>query len=671
MSRVHQIAFKIAGRMASSFNTAFSSTADRMRQIQQQTSNLQGELRSLESAQAKVARSRALESQIADTGKKFDAARVKVNALAAEMLRTEKPSQELKQRFKEASTQAENFKNKLAAQKRELTSIKLSLSNAGVNVKNLASDYSILTSKLNSTEGAMKRLGAAQKAVELRNRAMGALGNVGSALASPYALIGGGASLYGLGNLTIGQAMEFEQQQISMEHWLQGNKELAKEYTDWLDSFAARTPFEMGDVFPAGARAVNVADGDIKNAERLMTIAGDMAALTPGKTMEQAMEALADVKVGEYARLQEFGFKWKKELGGYEDFLKQAEKKFAGGAAKLSKTSKGQISTITDTIKTQFRAAGQGILVAMDPRLQKITDWFNENPATVAAWRNNIMNMAQEAFEGLLASGETFLGRLMAKFEDPGFQRLGWGGKLVAMISEASRIAVPAAASAGAQLGVEFGQGIAKGIWGAAAKDPLVALAVGFWVGGKVPGPIPVKIAAGVAVASAPAVVEGTKGYISDRKEAAKQSGVEGAVDWLNKNYRPGGAPVVPGGTMSAYASGGFANRPSVFGEAGLEAAIPIDGSSRSQNIWERAGELNGFINPQGSSRSQNIWERAGELLGIKGGGDTYNITYAPNINASGGNEAAIQRVLKSDKEDFGRWYKSMKHEQRRVSYRY
>lgn len=50
----------------------------------------------------------------------------------------------------------------------------------------------------------------------------------------------------------------------------------------------------------------------------------------------------------------------------------------------------------------------------------------------------------------------------------------------------------------------------------------------------------------------------------------------------------------VPGAPMVAYATGGFANQPSIFGEAGLEAAIPIDGSPRSVALWEKTGQLLG-----------------------------------------------------------------------------
>jgi len=95
---------------------------------------------------------------------------------------------------------------------------------------------------------------------------------------------------------------------------------------------------------------------------------------------------------------------------------------------------------------------------------------------------------------------------------------------------------------------------------------------------------------------------------------------------------------------LDRYATGGFASRPSIFGDAGLEAAIPIDGSARSRSIWERAGELSGFIS-----------------------GDS--ITYAPVIHAPGGDPGVIKQVLKESRDDFFDKYQAMKHQQRRLAY--
>lgn len=99
---------------------------------------------------------------------------------------------------------------------------------------------------------------------------------------------------------------------------------------------------------------------------------------------------------------------------------------------------------------------------------------------------------------------------------------------------------------------------------------------------------------------------------------------------------------------LERYAAGGIANRPSLFGEAGPEMAIPLDGSSRSQSLWERTGEM----------------------IGVSGGGSSESsFVYSPVIHAHGGDPKIIKKVLDESKDDFFARYQTMNHQQRRVAY--
>ncbi|MCL6625518.1 MAG: hypothetical protein K6T68_02890, partial [Alicyclobacillus shizuokensis] len=249
----------------------------------------------------------------------------------------------------------------------------------------------------------------ARPVVRLKDETIHGISRIKESLLSLQGLAAVGLGAFGIhkfSEATLGAAMDFETQLVSMEHWLDGNKALAQEFTGWLDQLAAKTPFEMEDLFPSGARAIGVSEGDLDMAKRLITLAADMAGLTPGKTVKDAMEALADAQMGEFERMKEFNMKFTKEqmdaVGGFEGFLRQAESKFAGGAEKLSQTAKGRISTITDFVKTQFRSAGQGMLESLNPRLQKITDWFDNNQDTVAMWKSKLISLGRETFEGML-----------------------------------------------------------------------------------------------------------------------------------------------------------------------------------------------------------------------------------------------------------------------------
>lgn len=80
--------------------------------------------------------------------------------------------------------------------------------------------------------------------------------------------------------------------------------------------------------------------------------------------------------------------------------------------------------------------------------------------------------------------------------------------------------------------------------------------------------------------------------------------------------------------TMPMYSKGGFANRPSIFGEDGPEAAIPLKRTPRSLLLLNRTAEAIG-AGPAGSSLS---------------------LTYAPVIY--GGNRAELEPLLQQHKSD-------------------
>ena len=138
----------------------------------------------------------------------------------------------------------------------------------------------------------------------------------GAALSS----IGVVASGIGYTLKAVSLGSDLQQQQISMRHFIGvsnkdlGDTELDKMTSDYMEQLqknANYTPFGQGEVMQAGTRALSVADGDTKKAMEFVELAEDMAALNPGKTVMDAMEALADANVGEMERLKEFGEHYK------------------------------------------------------------------------------------------------------------------------------------------------------------------------------------------------------------------------------------------------------------------------------------------------------------------------------------------------------------------------
>ncbi len=178
-----------------------------------------------------------------------------------------------------------------------------------------------------------------------------------------------------------------EQYEVSMLHFIEnagGNVEDRDKYMNDAIKLANKTPFSTNEVLEAANRGIGVAGGNTQQASSLLKLAADMAALTPGKTVMDAMEALADLKLGERERMKEFGFKIDNDefvkaaglsSGNIADLTpEQMEKAFAtltdgktgavgkyfeGGAAKIADTFKGQISTLTGQFGSAFADLGR------------------------------------------------------------------------------------------------------------------------------------------------------------------------------------------------------------------------------------------------------------------------------------------------------------------------
>lgn len=195
-------------------------------------------------------------------------------------------------------------------------------------------------------------------------------------------------------------------------------KSESADYIGKLRKYAVDTPFGETEVISAGRRAVNVMGGDLGDAEELVKVAGDMAALNPGKTIMDAMEALADMKTGEMERMKEFGLKISAEQfkglvgkGKNDDLTEEEQLKayrilmehklktmFGGGAQKLSKQAKGKWSTLTGTLESGLTNIGTKFLPGIEKGLDKIIGALETSAPKIIA-----------AFEPLAAAFNAFI----------------------------------------------------------------------------------------------------------------------------------------------------------------------------------------------------------------------------------------------------------------------
>lgn len=115
----------------------------------------------------------------------------------------------------------------------------------------------------------------------------------------------------------------------------------------------------------------------------------------------------------------------------------------------------------------------------------------------------------------------------------------------------------------------------------------------------------------------------------------------------INSTVTQKNQSVATGLRMSRYASGGFANKPSIFGEAGREVAIPIRYKS---------------------PRSLQLHKQAGKEIGASdGNGDSYQFIFNPMI--MGGSGGSIQAELQEGFEQFKAWVEDYFESKRRESF--
>ena len=318
----------------------------------------------------------------------------------------------------------------------------------------VAKDMAI--AKLKKIQSTMKSIGkaVAKPIVMAKDKATSIIKGIGSKI---KVLAKGVAVPLSIATAGVGMAlkggMDLEKQEISMRHFMgvgnagKSSKELdamSAQYLKELRDNANATPFETGEVIAAGTRALQISGGNTKEAMNMVKLAEDMAALNPGKTVGDAMEALADMNIGEMARLTEFGVKASSK-DDPKSVQKKLESMYAGGAGKLADSGAGLLSTITGKLKSNIADIGKSMLEPLKPVMSNVIGfidqvtpkmlefgtkigegigqgitWINENLPTILPIFSNTFNATKTAVtavapiigQALVALGPVFTGIL-------------------------------------------------------------------------------------------------------------------------------------------------------------------------------------------------------------------------------------------------------------------
>lgn len=180
--------------------------------------------------------------------------------------------------------------------------------------------------------------------------------------------VAGGATILG-GKAMLDQAASMEQYRNTLNVVMKDQKKAAEIFR-WAVDFANRTPFETDEIIDATVKLQSYG----LEAQKIMPFVGDMAAAM-GKSIDQAVEAIADAQTGELERLKEFGITKaqiiehaNQVLAGIEvvnnkgqitnqkafnlALLSLMKQRFEGGMKTQAKTYRGLMSTITGIWKS-------------------------------------------------------------------------------------------------------------------------------------------------------------------------------------------------------------------------------------------------------------------------------------------------------------------------------
>ena len=105
-------------------------------------------------------------------------------------------------------------------------------------------------------------------------------------------------------------------------------------------------------------------------------------------------------------------------------------------------------------------------------------------------------------------------------------------------------------------------------------------------------------------------------------------------------------------------ATGGRADVPSIFGEAGPEWAIPEEHSSRTAELLRMAAAASGFTWGELLSRNGGL---------NSGGGKPVTVVYSPTINANDAN--GVRDELIADKGRLEKWFRERELKESIISY--
>lgn len=255
----------------------------------------------------------------------------------------------------------------------------------------------------------LSRLGNIASSTTTRLLSLGSsLRGMGAAMAGSAIALGGGAM--------IKQAASAEQYKNTLNIVMKDQQKAGEMYK-WAVQMANKTPFETDEVVQATVKLQSYG----VEAQKTLPLIGDMASAM-GKSMDQAVEAIADSQTGELERLKEFGIT--KQM-----IVEQGAKKLAGVEIV---NNKGQITNQKAFNASLFSLMQERYKGAMDIQSRSIKGLWS---TITGVAKSGLTEIAGIDIEGKIKTGsfadrlKNSLGKaadLLTKFQDTGaFGKIG------------------------------------------------------------------------------------------------------------------------------------------------------------------------------------------------------------------------------------------------------
>lgn len=235
----------------------------------------------------------------------------------------------------------------------------------GVDAKDAEKEAARIEKRLKKVGKSGEEAGEGVDKAEKSLKRFAAAGNAANKVANGIglALAGAATAIAGIGKAVLGTGAKFETLKVQLKT-ATGSAEGARKAFEFIKEFAAKTPFQVGELTEAFVKLKNFG---IEPTERTLTAFGDFASAF-GKTLDQLVNAVADATTNEFERLKEFGIKTdargemikftfkgvtteiEKDSAAIQGFLLGlAEQNFGGAMEDQAKTTQGVISNLMDT----------------------------------------------------------------------------------------------------------------------------------------------------------------------------------------------------------------------------------------------------------------------------------------------------------------------------------